>query len=194
MLKNVYVLTLEHRLDRQISVQNEFKKHNINFNFFYGINGHEFDYKGTLLKGEWGVQQSHLKILKMAIEKQLEYICIFEDDVHLDINFNQNIELPFDFDLFYFGGMHKEPIQFVRDNIYTVSNTVCLHAVLVRNTVYQKLIEIISANPEKPVDDAYALTQKNVNAYCVYPPLAWQKDDYSDIQNKFVKYDWLKPQ
>jgi GR25 family glycosyltransferase involved in LPS biosynthesis len=194
MLKNVYVLTLEHRFDRQINVQDELKKHNINFEFFYGINGHECDYKGNLLKGEWGVQQSHLKILKMAIEKRLEYICIFEDDVQLATNFDQNFEVPLDFDLFYFGGMHKEPIQFVRDNIYSVSNTVCLHAVLIRNTVYESLIESICSNPEKPVDDSYALIQKNVNAYCVHPPVAWQKENYSDIQNKFVKYDWLKPQ
>jgi hypothetical protein len=31
-----------------------------------------------------------------------------------------------------------------------------------------------------------------LNAFAVYPHLVWQAKDYSDIQNKFVDYDFLK--
>lgn len=196
--QDIFVISLEHRFDRRNYVVNLFKKENLNFSFFDAVNGQELDYTGPLLKGEEGIRQSHLALLKQAKADDLDYIFVLEDDVVLCENFtsslNNILENSPGFDILYLGGAHKWPPVKYNQYLWKIFNTVTLHAVIIKKSIYGELINTIENNPDIPVDDAYALLQPNNKAYCSILPLAWQKDDYSDIQNKFVKYDWLKPQ
>lgn len=197
LLDNVFVITLPHRLDRQKYINDQFSKHKISFIFFQGVNGHELDSSSNLLKGEEGIRQSHIKLLEFAKSNNLKEILIFEDDVVLEQNYTKIFQDTLDAlpesDLIYFGAAHKQQPIYFKNNIYKVTNSVCLHSVYIKNTIFDQLLISIKENPNSPVDDVYALLQPSINAYCVYPPIAWQLDDYSDIQNKFVSYSWLKP-
>lgn len=199
VVKNVFVIHLEHRHDRLFYIQEEILKITENYSLFSACNGHELKTSYNLLPGELGIQQTHIKLLNLAKNLELESVLILEDDVAFSESIQQLLidslkNVPDNCDLLYLGGTHKQPIQTIKENIFRVYNTVTLHAVWIHSRVYKKIINCIENNPDKPVDDAYAILQPKLNAYCVYPPLAWQKDDYSDIQNKFVQYDWLKPQ
>lgn len=198
LFKNSYVISLPHRFDRRQNTEKELSKYKIPYNFFDAVNGQELDYTGPLLKGEEGIRQSHLALLKQAKADDLDYIFVLEDDVVLCENFtsslNNILENSPGFDILYLGGAHKWPPVKYNQYLWKIFNTVTLHAVIIKKSIYSELINTIENNPDIPVDDAYALLQPNNKAYCSILPLAWQKDDYSDIQNKFVKYDWLKPQ
>ena len=131
----------------------------------------------------------------MARNENFDQIVIFEDDVEFSPNFENeflDLEIPSDFDLFYFGGAHYVAPQHITKNIYKVFNTVTLHAVIVKKTIYDRIINEIENNPAIQVDVAYSKLQPQINAYVVLPHLAWQRSDYSDIQNKFVDYPWLR--
>jgi GR25 family glycosyltransferase involved in LPS biosynthesis len=197
--KNVFVIHLQHRIDRESNVETQMKKLTNNFQYFEAINGHELDYSGPLLKGEQGIRLTHLKLLNYAKQHNLEQILVLEDDIVLAENFQDQIgailsDLPEDYNLLYLGGAHKAYPNHIKGNLYKVRDTVTLHGLLINSNMYDILIQTIEDNPGIQVDNAYALTQSKYNAYVCYPHLAWQLDDYSDIQNKFVNYNWLKPQ
>jgi hypothetical protein len=199
LFKNTLVLSLEHRFDRRKFMQDTMKEQAINFYFFNAINGVEIENSTNLLPGEYGIKKSHIEIIKEAQIKQYSSIFIFEDDVEFCENFkaeiNNNIKLiPDDCDLLFLGGAHRGSICHVMGKIYKTSCTYTTHAMWINSSIYSEIIKIMNQNPNQQLDNCYVILQNMYNCYTFYPNLAWQKDDYSDIQNKFVKYDWLKPQ
>jgi GR25 family glycosyltransferase involved in LPS biosynthesis len=195
-IDNIFVIHLSHRFDREAHIKKQFNELNLKYQFFEAINGYELRYNGKLLKGEEGIRQTHLQILQYAKTNNLDHLFICEDDVVFDERMLSALEeaTKNDFDILYLGGNHKEQPYFVKQGLLKVNNTVCLHAVIIKKHMYDLLIRTIINNYDLSVDDAYALIQDKYNVLCTYPHLAWQKEDYSDIQNKFVKYEWLKPQ
>lgn len=196
LLENVFVVHLPHREDRKAHIEKEMKKIGP-FQYFDAINGHESNYTGPLLKGEWGIKQTHIELLKKANGELLNTILILEDDVvftdQVIASLSEAIKhLPDDFDLFYLGGAHKEIPTHYAGDLFKVTNTVTLHAVFVNAKAYGKLIDNIECFRDEPVDNVYASLQPSLKAYVHFPHIAWQREDYSDIQNKFVDYPWLK--
>jgi GR25 family glycosyltransferase involved in LPS biosynthesis len=197
IFKNVNVISLPHRFDRRAAVSQEMSKHNISFVFFDAINGHELNYNGPLKKGEEGVRQSHLRIFQDSISTGQHSVMIFEDDVILHDELNVELDnalastiiIP---DMLYLGASHHiEPIHVV-GNLYKVNYAFTAHAVYISAKIFPLLIELINNNPHLPVDVIYANIHKNIEAYAIYPHLAWQLNSYSDIQNEFVDYSFLK--
>lgn len=89
------VLSLEHRKDRQQEFKKNFKEYN--FEFFWGINGKEYElteYDKEWIRGnryrEWGIHipslvaanRSHIRLLNNCIKDNVPYV-IFEDDAKL---------------------------------------------------------------------------------------------------------------
>jgi len=197
IFENSYVISLNHRVDRRIKVEKELKKHNLSCNFFDAVNGHELNYSGALLKGEEGIRQSHIKLFEKCIENKNNSLFIFEDDVELAINFDEQLNLaidslPNDVDMLYLGASHHQKPTFVKGNIYKVSHSYTAHALWISSKLFIDLKNLIINNNTFPVDVIYAGVQPHVNAYAIYPHLVWQLNDYSDIQNNFVNYDFLK--
>jgi GR25 family glycosyltransferase involved in LPS biosynthesis len=197
LFKNTLVLSLPHRLDRKIHIEKELKKHNINFDFFDAINGLEKSYNGPLKNGEYGIKESHIHILKKCIEKNYSGVTIFEDDAVLHDNFKYELSknshsLPEDLDILYFGASHHIAPTQILDNVYKVNYAFTTHAMYISKNVFELLIKIQLQNPHVPLDVCYAYLHDKLNCYCFYPHLAWQMNDYSDIQNQFVNYDFLK--
>ena len=72
MLKNVFYINLNHRTDRKIQVENELNEMGWEYERFNAI---------KMKDGRVGCSMSHLKLLQMARDKNLEYIVIVEDDI-----------------------------------------------------------------------------------------------------------------
>lgn len=197
IFKNTFVINLEHRVDRRELVKDELKKLPISYSFFDAINGHELDYSGPLLKGEIGIKFTHIKILQKCIEENLDSCFIFEDDVELHDNVYEEllkalVDLPEKVDLLYLGASHHQPPILIKGNIYSISHSYCAHAVFINKNIFQELLNYLLKIEQYPLDVIYAMLQPTLNSYAIYPHLAWQKNTYSDIQNKFIDYEFLK--
>ena len=197
LFKNSYVISLTHRFDRRQRIEKELGAHNVPFKFFDAVNGHELNYNGQLLKGEEGVRQSHVKLFEKCINEKSDSVFIFEDDVELPENFNHSLDtaleaVPSDADMFYLGASHHQKPTLVKDNVYRITHSYTAQALWISGRLFFDLKTIINSNPHLPVDVIYAILQPKINAYAVFPHLAWQYNSYSDIQNKIVNYDFLK--
>jgi GR25 family glycosyltransferase involved in LPS biosynthesis len=189
-----FCINLDRRLDRWIKVSEEFKKYKFkNINRFPGIDGNNLKNNTTLLNGELGILQTHIELLKKCKEDNIQNILIFEDDVFFSPKIDKIQyyiqDIPQDWDMIYFGGNHTygQPLELVKNNIYKLNFTVSLHCVALKNTIFDEVLSLLEKK-EKQVDNYYTEIQKRFNCYGIYPNLAFQQKDYSDIQNKIVDY------
>lgn len=110
---NIFVISLENSISRQNHMKKEFSKEDIPFTFFNAITPIEINdtskhleidiSKADLTSGEKACFLSHFSLWKKMINENMDYICIFEDDVYLGGNiceFLLNINIyPKDFDI-----------------------------------------------------------------------------------------------
>jgi len=194
-----FCVNLKRRPDRWKNSLKEFAKHNLDdIERYQAIDGKLYDWSTTtynenLLKGELGIMETHINIITEAIEKGYSSVVIFEDDVYFMpeiANLEEYINsVPSDWDMIYFGGNHTYggiPDQ-VNEKIMRLHNTFALEGVVIRDTLFNKILELATKR-EKPIDGYYADLQKTNNIYGFFPNMTVQKIDYSDIQNKKVDY------
>lgn len=91
-----YVISLTTAKERREHIIQEFGKQNIPFEFFDAITPDlieekvkEFNIdisKTNLTQGELAVALSHIAVWRLAKEKNLDYVCVFEDDIFLGEN------------------------------------------------------------------------------------------------------------
>lgn len=190
-----YVINLKKRPDRLVYIKEELKRVGINdYEVFEGVDGILLDYNTSLLKGEIGIHETHLRILKDAVKNGYKDILILEDDVVFTDEYetsNELIEnLPENWDFIYFGGNHlygKTPEE--HDDLFLKLNfTVALHCVGIRSNIFELLINSLEKDKNKQVDGIYASLHSKLNAFSPKKNIAKQRPDFSDIQNKFVDY------
>tara|TARA_R110000851_G_scaffold848_3_gene2891 strand:- start:16103 stop:16738 length:636 start_codon:yes stop_codon:yes gene_type:complete len=195
-----YCINLERRPDRWSKVIVEFKKVGFfdDVTKYKAIDGKELDtskfkHNPNLLLGELGVMETHINIIREAKESEFSSILIVEDDVQFTNEINDlkgyMDSVPDNWDMIYFGGNHiygKPPIK-VNDKIIRLNKTVALQCVAIRNTVYDKILNLTRLR-NKQIDGYYADLHPVINAYGFTPNMAVQTIDYSDIQNKVVNY------
>ena len=196
LFKHTLVLSLPHREDRQMASAKELEKLDINYQFFHAVNGHEIETKQPLLPGEYGIKLSHIKILEKAIENKLESIFIFEDDIVLHNSIVEILERNYKFldeaQFIYLGGSHRGPISNVGGDVYKASDLYTTHAMWIHHSMFEEAIETLKFHPFQQLDNCYVILQKKYTCLTIYPNIAYQKDGYSDIQNKLVSYEWLR--
>lgn len=97
MIEN-YVISLKDQQERRNHISKQFKSRHTNFQFFDAVTPNILvsemqklnlsdEHIGDLSIGELACALSHIKLWHLAVEKNLEYIAIFEDDVHLGEDF-----------------------------------------------------------------------------------------------------------
>ena len=92
-MMNNFVISLKSATERREHINNEFGKHNVSFEFFDALTPDTArDYAksiglnpdtANLTPGELACMMSHVAIWKKAINENLSYVTIFEDDVYL---------------------------------------------------------------------------------------------------------------
>lgn len=146
--------------------------------------------------GAYGCLLSHLQVVQEARESGAPSVLIFEDDTVFDPEFEAKFstfikEVPLDWDMLYFGALHKdEPIR-INDHVYKLTRANSTYAYAIRNTVFDEFIEL-NRKAEHVLDmNAYHL-QERFNCYCFLPNLAWVKTEYSDVQNRLERHWYLE--
>ncbi|MDZ7842415.1 MAG: sulfotransferase domain-containing protein [Gammaproteobacteria bacterium] len=176
----IFCINLDHRPDRWEHALSQFNA--------LGV-GHKLErVPGIVLsKPALGCCFSHIKCVELAIERGLESILIFEDDVLFDFSLPPEIleravsELTVrsDWELFYLGGRRVSRGKKVANNLYA-TRLFSSHAYAINARAFRK---ILTATPA--IDVWYS---KNCQSYCVYPMFATQMESYSDVRKTMV--DW----
>lgn len=203
----IYCINLDRRQDRWKTSIETFEKFGIVVERFSAFDGKTLNLPYPHAS-ELGGSISHLNVIKMAKELNLSNVLIFEDDVVIDDNIStkfSNIipQIPSEWDMLYFGGNHQGGINQVTENIFRVNHTYALQMYAINSKCYDLIINFleeridkvlngkVSHKPSVAADFFIALLQPSINCYCIRPHLSWQSQDFSDIQEKVVNYDYL---
>ncbi len=146
--------------------------------------------------GAYGCLRSHLAVVEQARDEARPNVMIFEDDAVLAPGFTAKFadyvkQLPDDWDMLYFGGLHGKPLTEVADNVSRVTHSLSTYAYALRHTIYDAFIEMNRQGLDLLDQNTRAL-QKQFNCYCFMPHLAWVEDDYSDVREERWNLWWLK--
>jgi len=192
-----YCINLDHRPEKWSSVGMEFSKHGMNVDRFSAVDGNTITDGHILKGGALGCTLSHNNIIRHASDNGIRSVFILEDDVVFDDDINVNFtewvtEVPNDWDMLYFGGNHNtHKTEKISPHLIKITNTYTAHAYALNETVYDLILKRLE-NMNLIVDVIYSEIQKQCNAYCFSPRLAWQAPGYSDILNVYADYGFIK--
>jgi len=180
-------------------MQNKFQQHGIHsVQRFPAVDGETSTipahWAGT--PGAYGCLLSHLEVVREARRLGLPSVLIFEDDVVFDDEFEKKFgdciqQLPADWDMLFFGALHKDELIKVSDNIGRITQSNSTYACALRDTVFDAFIELNSKTNDV-LDVNSLVLQKEFNCYCFLPHLAWVEFDHSDAQQKLVHHWYLR--
>jgi glycosyl transferase family 25 len=196
-IDKIYYINLDHRKDRKGQIEQELKKMNI-FDKAERFNAISEEL------GSLGCSKSHLEVLKDARDKKYKTIMIFEDDYMFLINkniFNLKMEYIFktvpNFDVFMLG-IKLNSFKIFNNTIQKVLNGQTSSCYLIKEHYYDKLIKTIeesldplleTRNPSKyAYDQIWKKLQPSDNWYCFKTRIGKQREGYSDIEKRYVKY------
>src|SRR5215213_3189646 len=143
-------INLDRRPERWERVQARFAAHGISgVQRVSAVDGNEtaipVHWRHT--NGAYGCLRSHLQVVTEARRRGAESVLIFEDDVVFDDALQQKFaaaieDLPADWDMLYFGALHKdEPIP-VTDALARLTRSNSTYAYALRNSVFDAFIEL----------------------------------------------------
>ena len=200
------VVNLAERKDRRRAVEQEFRK--LNWTAYEFFPACRFDDAAGFKFPSWrGCFMSHLECLRLARQRNLENVLIFEDDIALSSSILRltpaiiEAVRNFDWDFFYFG--HELTGDIERANratngvafqLFDGDNIQTTHFYAVNKRIFSRLIAHFERNastvpgdrnfgPMLP-DGAYNTFRsynKDVITYIANPKLGWQRSSRSDI-------------
>lgn len=207
----IVCINLDRRKDRWEKCLSDFDKLNIHVNRFSATDGQKIDLpQNASYKGELGGSISHLNVVRMAKEKEYENILILEDDVEFNPKLNDIFpdlfsQVPKDWDILFFGGNHVGGTTQINKDVKKLYRSYAIHAYAIRKSAYDIIIQhmdnkinTVLTNPDKTFTPSVAADyfmadlHRVLNVYCFNQHIAWQKDDFSDIQQTVVNYNFLK--
>jgi len=206
----VFCLNIDERTDRWEESKKQFEKHNLNVIRYPAIKGSKLNSPilgqdvNYYIAGGVGGNLSFMSMIKTAKILGWKNFLVFEDDVALHNNLNElwdkiQPQIPENWDLIYFGGNHwfwpsdyeKILPEKYNENIYRVYNTVCLHAIGINHTMYDRIIQE-THRIERPTDVNIGELQRSCMAIVTRPHLAWQRPSHSDVLQGYVDYSFLE--
>jgi len=148
------------------------------------------------LPGAYGCLRSHLAIIEQARKEARQSVLILEDDAVFDPELKTRFalsidQLPADWDMLLFGGLHGEPPQPVSPNVMKVTYSLSTYAYALKHTIYDGFIEV-NRRATRVLDENTRQLQKRFNCYCFMPHLAWVEEDYSDVTDERTNLWWLR--
>lgn len=189
-------MNLYWRPDRWQLAEAQFIANGLNVEKINAIDGREFSMRYSIRPGNAGCNLTHMLIIQAAFYQGHSAIMVFEDDAELAEGFTIKIDaclqdLPDDWDMLMLGASHKEKPVPVTDKIYRVTKGLTSHAYIMRSTLYPIILQRLHEF-DQPLDCIFTEVQQSHNVYITNPPLAWQRAGWSDAEQKFMNYDWLK--
>jgi GR25 family glycosyltransferase involved in LPS biosynthesis len=209
-----FCINLDRRTDRWEEVQPIFQRENIEIERFSACDGNkEFSLPivegGAASNAELGGAKSHMDVIIKAKELGLKNVLVFEDDVDLIPNINEEFskvleQIPNDWDMIYFGGNHVKSPQQVNDFVYKIYWTYAIQMYAVNSKFFDELINFLddkiikilnnehTLQPSVAADYFMAQLHESKNCYVIRPHFTWQKEGFSDIQETITNYIFLK--
>ena len=193
----VFVINLKHRSDRLASITSQCESYDIVFSHFNAVNGNLYNYNyKNITNGQIGCLSSHIDIIRYAQAKKYKKILILEDDVIFKeniIDFHKYIHiLPTNWDMFYLTGNNFFGLKQINSLIFKTAGTLNTAAYMIKNTIFQQIIDIADKQLEHPIDTYYAKMHTKIEAYVAVPSLCYQMAGFSDIEKRHVNYDFMK--
>jgi glycosyl transferase family 25 len=192
-------LNLDRRPERWARMQERFAQHRIaDVVRVPAIDGNDVDvppdWRGTA--GAYGCLVSNLAVVEQARARQWPDVLVFEDDVVFDDGLNAKLpgfmaEVPCDWDMLFFGGMHREAPVRVGEHVLKLSGTTSTYAYAIRRSIYGPFLDV-HAESRDPIDVRNRVLQERFNCYCFFPHLAWVEGGPSDTQGRPVNPWWLR--
>jgi GR25 family glycosyltransferase involved in LPS biosynthesis len=197
LLENIFYINLDKRVDRKIHVEQQL--HNIgchNFERFPAIN---------MKNGAIGCSMSHLQCLKLAKERNWEYVFIVEDDI-LFLNpelfktqIERFIQTNNSWDVILVAGNNFPPFEIINTSCIQVHHCQTTTGYIVHKHYYNTLINNIHTGIQQfllnqnranifAIDQWWFQLQKKDKWFLLTPIIAIQKEGHSDIENKVVNY------
>lgn len=191
-----FCINLDKRKDKWEESKKEFKKINLEVERVSGIDGF-LEPLATIKPGEVGCLKSHLKVFETAKERNLNSFLMLEDDVCFSDNFHERFDmierqLP-NYEMLYFGSNpHSGSRQEVSPNLNRIIYTFAAHCVIFKSECFDDIINQLRGPMTHAVDVVYGQHQVAHPAYSIKPSLAWQRKQFSDINQQIVDYEFLK--
>lgn len=200
LFKNTLFINLEHRTDRFSHVIKQLASLNIKGNRLNAV---------RLNNGALGCTISHIKCLELAKDNNWEHVFICEDDIlftnptlllnNIDL-FYKNKDI--NWDVLIIGGNNCPPYTTIADYCIKVSACQTTTGYIVKKHYYDTLLKNFKESANNLLKNPgqkklYALDmywkqlQKIDNWYMITPVTVIQKEDYSDIEQRVVKYEHL---
>jgi GR25 family glycosyltransferase involved in LPS biosynthesis len=194
----IYCINLDTRIDRWNHAQEEFKKADIldRVQRFSAIKEDD---------GRVGVIKSNLAIVKIAKEKKLKNVLVFEDDfefivdnpqkvLQTSINQAQGIK----WHLFYLGANTHEKLIKFKPNLILLKNAFAVHSMAYSNLVYDSFINkydgIKIIKNFDDILDVYLAKNIQTIGICLMtnPMMTTQINSFSDIEQRVVDYSFIE--
>lgn len=198
-IKHVFYINLEHRIDRNVHVQQQLDT--------IGVNSVSQRFNAIKMEnGAIGCSMSHLAILKNAVKKRFDHILIVEDDIQFlnpelfKSQFNLFLEIHGnDWDVILFAGNNMPPYEKIDDTCVKVNMCQTTTGYLVNGHYIEKLSVNIKTGLtnllHKPdqhslyaIDKYWFKLQKMDHWFLIVPLTVVQREDYSDIEKKVINY------
>ena len=187
-------INLDRRPDRWEQSLKEFNKIGLtDVKRIVGVDGDTIPTVADLKPGANGCRASHAKAFANAKVNKYKSFLLLEDDIEFNDGLNEMFDfmsprIPDDWDMIYMCANPATGSRLqVSDNVYRLYGGYSAHCVIFRDTVYEDAINGLLFNYVQS-DLTYAALQNKYNAYLLYPHLAYQRTDYSDIEKEVVDY------
>lgn len=191
-----FCINLDKRPDKWASCEKEFNKIQLNVERISGYDGF-LEPPANIRPGEVGCLKSHLKVFEIAKERNLDSFLLLEDDVQFieDFHnkFNEIEPQLFPYEMLYFGSNpHSGSRHEVSPNLNRITYTYAAHCVIFKSSCFDDIINQLRGPMLLPVDVVYGQQQVVHAAYSIKPSLAWQRKEFSDINQEIVDYEFLR--
>jgi hypothetical protein len=158
-----YVINLKRRTDRLEQIKLPF-----DFEIFEATDGQvEFSDYPVKQQGFMGCWDSHQRLFTEAKNKNIDTIMVLEDDIEVC------------------------EVERYSESLNRVKNVLTTHAFIVRSKFYDTILESINSRKWK-VDILISEALSKGNCFICDPTIAWQKEGFSDIENRVTNNIHLK--
>lgn len=194
----IYCINLDERTDRWEHAQEEFRK--------AGILDRVIRFSAIRdADGRLGVIKSNLTIIKIAKEKKLKNVLIFEDDVQFIVDNPQDVLAKtiqqignIKWHLFYLGANTHQKLTKFKPNLILLKNAFAVHSMAYSELMYDVLInkydklKVISTYDD--ILDVFLARKIQEKYICLMtnPMMTTQMNSYSDIENRIVDYSFIE--
>jgi len=195
----IYCINLDSRKDRWEKVQKE----------FYNVGVIDKVQRFSAIKeqdGRLGIIKSNLSIIKIAKEKKLKNVLIFEDDVHFlndSVNILEKSILQIgniDWWLLYLGANTHEKLQLItksKPNLLILKKAFAAHSLCYNKKTFDFFIrkyENLNKVEYEDILDVFLANYFQRKNLCLLlnPMITTQSASFSDIENKNVDYTFIE--